>query len=224
MSKHGAEMSNPEKPLRAYRISCADPDHGSKIRFAKNAKMLRGYSPGDECDCEYIDVKVRRDKDFDKYSPGPVTIEQYLQEGWYWTCHGCDSQVHADDNPLIIESYVLCGRDCVLRARKVWADTDLTKCHESVRSLMEALDAWLEKNPPIPEPTSDADAAFAGSRVMETGPVSIACMSPEARDLLDTIMDAYRKHYNAETHTASPDDVYQFTYWLCRYSGLVRPA
>lgn len=67
-------------------------------------------------------------------------------------------------------------------------------------------------------------AAFVGSRVVETGPISIACISPEARDLLDQIMDAYRKHYNPELHKLTPDDAYQFAYWLCRYSGLVRPV
>jgi len=66
---------------------------------------------------------------------------------------------------------------------------------------------------------------YAGSRVLNPVPgVMLAAMSPEARDLLDTIMDAYSEHYNPETHTSSPDQVYQFAYWLCRWSGLVRPA
>ncbi len=71
---------------------------------------------------------------------------------------------------------------------------------------------------------SGPSRCYAGSRFVEVGSVTIGCMSEESRDLLDTIMDEYRKHYNQETHTSSPDQVYQFAYWLCRWSGLVRPA
>lgn len=64
-----------------------------------------------------------------------------------------------------------------------------------------------------------------GTRVLNPSPnVAIACMAPEARDLMDTIIDAYKEHYDAKLHSSSPEQVYQFTYWLCRYSGLVRPA
>ena len=63
-----------------------------------------------------------------------------------------------------------------------------------------------------------------GSNVIKTGPVAIACMSPESRDLLNEIMDAYTAHYNEKNHTSSPDQVYQFAYWLCRWSGLIRPS
>jgi hypothetical protein len=72
---------------------------------------------------------------------------------------------------------------------------------------------------------SAATHCYAGSSVVHPVPgVSIGCISEEARDLMDTILDAYKAHYNPATHTATPDDVYQFTYWLCRYSGLIRPA
>lgn len=73
--------------------------------------------------------------------------------------------------------------------------------------------------------TSRSSACYAGSRVLNPVPgVMVGAISPEARDLLDTIMDEYREHYNPEMHTSSPDDVYQFAYWLCRWSGLVKPA
>lgn len=67
--------------------------------------------------------------------------------------------------------------------------------------------------------------AIDGSRVLNPSrAVAIACMAPEARDLMDNIIDAYKEHYDAKMHSSSPEQVYQFTYWLCRYSGLVRPA
>ena len=63
-----------------------------------------------------------------------------------------------------------------------------------------------------------------GSNVIKTGPVAIACMSPEARDLLDDIMESYTEHYDEKLHVSAPDDVYQFAYWLCRWSGLIRQS
>ena len=65
---------------------------------------------------------------------------------------------------------------------------------------------------------------YHGSRFQHVGPILIGCISREASDLLDEIMEAYKEHYNPESHTAAPDDVYQFCYWLVRWSGLVRPS
>lgn len=75
---------------------------------------------------------------------------------------------------------------------------------------------------------------FSGSRTVEVGPVTIGCMAPEARDLMETILDAYTKKYEEQKKDTpphlwkkypqvSPDDVYGFVYWLTRYSGLVQP-
>lgn len=74
------------------------------------------------------------------------------------------------------------------------------------------------------EPHDYENQANNGSSIVDVGPVTIACMHPEARDLLDDVMAAYRSHYNKEMHTADPDQVYQFAYWLCRWSGLVKRA
>lgn len=64
---------------------------------------------------------------------------------------------------------------------------------------------------------------FEGSRFLGNGPVVLGCISPEASDLLDRVMESYREHYNPKFHTSSPDDVHQFAYWLIRWSGLVQP-
>lgn len=60
-----------------------------------------------------------------------------------------------------------------------------------------------------------------GSRFVSVGPVTIGCISPEARDLLDVIMDAWD-----ESKKGHPPDyestIYGFAYWLIRWSGLVQ--
>lgn len=68
-----------------------------------------------------------------------------------------------------------------------------------------------------------------GTKSVQVGPVTIGCMAPEARDLLDTIMEEYTKMYEERKGTSiacntAPDDVYQFAYWLTRWSGLIQPA
>lgn len=64
---------------------------------------------------------------------------------------------------------------------------------------------------------------YEGTKSSKVGPITISCTSPEAHDLLRRIMATYSDHYNPELHTASPDEVYQFAYWLCRWSGLIQP-
>ena len=82
----------------------------------------------------------------------------------------------------------------------------------------------------MPEPAGKG-TEFDGSRYLEPIPgVALGCISPEASELLDRIMDEYRKHYEAgckihrpEHCGTSPDKVYRFAYWLVRWSGLVQP-
>lgn len=65
-----------------------------------------------------------------------------------------------------------------------------------------------------------------GTRSLKVGNVSINAMSPEARDCLDRVMEAWRLHWaelSPEFRIADPDAVYGFAYWLIRYSGLVIP-
>ena len=59
----------------------------------------------------------------------------------------------------------------------------------------------------------------------EIGEVSIGCISPEVRDLLNTIMEHWEKYYTSfdkvpEKHKPG---FYGFAYWLVRWSGLVQP-
>lgn len=57
--------------------------------------------------------------------------------------------------------------------------------------------------------------------------VTLSCISPEARELLDAIMEAWDTHYahHQEFHKGKhTPDYYGFAYWLVRWSGLIQPA
>ena len=72
---------------------------------------------------------------------------------------------------------------------------------------------------------------YQGSKNIEAGKigplnVTIGCISPEARDLLDIIMNEWEKH-NKERLKLFPRkraSIYGFAYWLVRWSGLIQPA
>lgn len=70
---------------------------------------------------------------------------------------------------------------------------------------------------------------FEGSVFQQPAPgITLGCISPEARELLDTIMEAWGEHYVGmkEMHKdAMPETTfYGFAYWLVRWSGLIQPA
>lgn len=58
--------------------------------------------------------------------------------------------------------------------------------------------------------------------------ITLTCMEPEKRDLLDMVMEEWSKQWSQlpEKYRSpqDPRDVYQFAYWLIRWSGLVQPA
>ena len=74
-------------------------------------------------------------------------------------------------------------------------------------------------------------SGFHGSNFVDAGSkdeikITLGCISPEARDLLDTIMVEWEKHY-AELKKSNPNhepSYYGFAYWLVRWSGLVQPS
>ena len=80
---------------------------------------------------------------------------------------------------------------------------------------------------------SDRDgAAFVGTleHVVRPG-LAVCCISPDARDLLDRVMEEWDRHMQNLPETLTCGDetwnpresVYGFAYWLIRWSGLVRP-
>ena len=65
-----------------------------------------------------------------------------------------------------------------------------------------------------------------GTESKQVGTISLNCISPEARCLLDTIMAEWEKH-KKDFHKIFPKKrltVYSFAYWLIRWSNLVQPS
>lgn len=88
--------------------------------------------------------------------------------------------------------------------------------------LAEIIDKAYAAFPPAAPP-----ATFVGSRTVEAVPgISLGCITPEARDLLDRIMEAWTPHLEGIKASAPNHDpgYYGFAYWLVRWSGLVQPA
>ncbi|MFM2204437.1 MAG: hypothetical protein RLZZ605_1401 [Bacteroidota bacterium] len=74
-------------------------------------------------------------------------------------------------------------------------------------------------------------SGFHGSRFNYAGSkdgiqITLGCITPEARDLLDTIMEQWETHYAnmKETKPKYEPSFYGFAYWLVRWSGLVCPS
>lgn len=72
------------------------------------------------------------------------------------------------------------------------------------------------------------DKEFEGSRFLNPTPnITIGCISPESRDLLETIMEHWEAHYKQLKGNNGEDyepTYYGFAYWLVRWSGLIQPT
>ena len=53
----------------------------------------------------------------------------------------------------------------------------------------------------------------------KVGNITITCMSPEARDLLDNLVEKAEEFFGKDTQEING---YQALYWACRYSGLIQ--
>lgn len=83
-------------------------------------------------------------------------------------------------------------------------------------------------------PVEPGAVPYSGSRFVSPTPgVTIGAIAPEARELMDDILTAWEtwlpklRETIAGTDHPQPltsDEVYGFVYWLCRWSGLIRPA
>lgn len=75
--------------------------------------------------------------------------------------------------------------------------------------------------------SSPGSDGYQGSRFLQRGPVTLGCISEEARDLLDEVMEEWEKHLpNLKKHNGDDYEPghYGFAYWLIRWSGLVKPT
>ena len=66
---------------------------------------------------------------------------------------------------------------------------------------------------------------------IEGASITITCISEEARDLLNSIMEKWEEHEArmreyAKQRGVEPGEIshYGFAYWLVRYSGLIQPS
>ena len=67
---------------------------------------------------------------------------------------------------------------------------------------------------------------YEGSYTTHVGPIAIACISEDARALIDKIMAEWEP-FERQLRETWPDKeitFYQFAYWLVRHSGLIQPA
>jgi hypothetical protein len=64
-----------------------------------------------------------------------------------------------------------------------------------------------------------------GSREKKIGNITIGCMDPEARDLLEIATKMWHdKHDKCGIPSLEGYDPYSAFYWLFRYSGLIEPS
>lgn len=83
----------------------------------------------------------------------------------------------------------------------------------------------LEKLARLARLGAAVEAAKDGTKTVTAGPVAIACMKPESRDLLDHMISEYAKFKQVDSESFCGDSgVYGFAYWLCRYSRIVAPV
>lgn len=69
------------------------------------------------------------------------------------------------------------------------------------------------------------EVEYHGTILSEPAPgIAIGCISPEASELLDTIMEQWDKHYKKVKTEKYEPTFYAFAYWLTRWSGLIQPA
>lgn len=69
--------------------------------------------------------------------------------------------------------------------------------------------------------------SYQGSIFKQISPqIASGCISPEASELLDEIMDAWNEHLVKLREIMGPEyepTYYGFAYWLVRWSGLIQP-
>ncbi len=141
---------------------------------------------------------IERCKDYDRIKDKADKMEAALQNiAMQKTCEETENDpdgiIGSDGKKM---GYIEVGYDC---------------CIEEARKAL----AWKEEK--------EVDR-FEGTVSKNPAPgIAICCISPEARDLLDTIMEKWEEHYKkVKTKTYEPT-FYGFAYWLVRWSELIKP-
>lgn len=111
----------------------------------------------------------------------------------------------------------------IAKVREAVSQPEGTRCVHGVRLNGHCADCFHNKGTNHREMPTPVVSQNGNSRVLTVGNVSIGCMLPEARELLDVAMERYKEHRaNVEkSGYVSDDQVYSFAYWLFRWSGLI---
>ena len=128
--------------MKAYKISCRDSEHRQNVVFADNPSSARHQDDRD-CDCEFIEIVIRRAKAFDHLAPGPVTVQGYFDQGWHYFCRQCSKDLYGDAGEVIVGDSVYCNRECVVAERQTYHGEDT---HSSIVALCKELDEWLRSD------------------------------------------------------------------------------
>ena|SRR3990167_5495256 len=137
--------------VKAYKVSCRDDDHGAIIVFSNRVRDVSRRCNSGNCDCEWIEISVVRAPAFDKYAPGPITVRQYLAEGWYRLCQNCETLLFEDQNPIITDNEsAFCNRDCLRKLLDNYK-RDGYSAHESILSAVASMERWIEADIEVPE-------------------------------------------------------------------------
>lgn len=130
--------------MKAYIVSCGDEDgHGQKLTFAESSRKADRYANAEVCDCPYIERRIRRAPQFDKYAPGPVTTEQYLAEGWFFPCGKCEKFLYSDDSPIVTDrGFAFCSRECLEKHLENYRDFG-PNAHHSIIDSVASMDRWI---------------------------------------------------------------------------------
>lgn len=137
------------KPLKAYKVSCYDEDHGATITFAESARKADRRANSEQCDCNFLERRVRRAAEFDKYAGLPKLLPvHYLAEGWYWGCSGCGTNLYGDHEGLICldDEYLFCSASCLRRDLAWHHEFKSDNCHESMLRYIAAMERWAAEN------------------------------------------------------------------------------
>ncbi|MGC4002839.1 MAG: hypothetical protein QM811_06795 [Pirellulales bacterium] len=131
--------------MKAYKVSCRDYDHSQVIEFAKRSKDVPRNANAENCDCPYIEKRVTRAPEFDKYAPGPVTTQNCIDEGWQYECAGCCGTMLDNEHAglIVLDSgHVYCGRECMESDYK----RSEAYTHPSFETLRQSIRGYLERN------------------------------------------------------------------------------
>jgi hypothetical protein len=106
------ELIVQEKPLRAY-VYRDDHEGYCTIYFTKTVGQAK-YKAANDNGEDFINVRVERVQEFDKYADkGYVPIADLLEYGWWYECHECSrlvSKDHLEEGARLFDNHVLCAK------------------------------------------------------------------------------------------------------------------